>query len=373
MNASLWTTAGLFAAPQNGSADGDDGSGLFSVTFDVSKVIALVCITVIIALSIFGNSLVILALALDRNIKTAANYLIGSLALADLLVSLLVMPIRLAHDLTEIWIFGAIFCDIYISLDVLCCTASILSLTVIALDRFWAITKPLQYVTKRTPNRAAAMIVSVWIISALVSIPPLFGWRSPHDKADPKKCLISQDLGYTVYSTVAAFYLPLAIILFVYWKIFRAAKLRIRRNRIGAAAAAASAVPDNVTMNHRDMALDVPNIDPNNDDNEKQRSSLSVVSRNNDVRLICAARERKAAKTLGIVIGAFVLCWLPFFILALVLPFCKTCQVHPVALAFFAWLGYVNSMLNPIIYTFSNKEFKKAFTRVLKCKHNYRW
>ncbi|XP_077978147.1 5-hydroxytryptamine receptor 1A-alpha-like [Glandiceps talaboti] len=347
------------------NATSEDGSQ--SVPLDASKLTALVLVTAVIVLSVFGNSLVIVALAVEKNIKTAANYLIGSLALADLLVSLLVMPIRLAYDMTEIWIFGTIFCDIFISLDVLCCTASILSLTVIALDRYWAITKPLEYVTKRTPRRAAVMIVSVWVISALVSIPPLFGWRTPNDRADPKQCLISQDQAYTIYSTLFAFYLPLTIILFVYWRIFNAAKLSIRRNQVGTTIQVQTTRRQNLTP-HGDSVLAVPR--EQGLDHVKRDRTRSDASAINDTRLICVVKERKAAKTLGLVIGAFVLCWLPFFILAVVLPFCRHCRVHPIAIAFFAWLGYVNSMLNPIIYTFSHKEFKKAFTRVLRCRIN---
>ncbi|XP_006814563.1 5-hydroxytryptamine receptor 1A-alpha-like [Saccoglossus kowalevskii] len=339
---------------------------------DIYAILALIAGCFLIVLSVFGNSLVIIALKLEKNIKTAANYLIGSLALSDLLVSLLVMPIRLAYDLTETWIFGTIFCDVWISLDVLCCTASILNLTVIALDRYWAITKPLEYVSKRTPRRAAWMIVSVWIISALVSIPPLFGWRTPNDRADPNVCNISQDLAYTIYSTLFAFYVPLSIIIFVYCRIFRAARMRIRRNQVAPTATRGSntrvTTPTVGTVSAQIATTDNLHLEP-----QKQERVNSMSSRGNDMRAISLARERKAAKTLGIIIGVFIVCWLPFFIFAVVLPFCASCQVHPVVLGFFAWLGYMNSMLNPIIYTFSNKEFKKAFLRVLRCRLNHHW
>jgi len=76
-------------------------------------------------------------------------------------------------------------------------------------------------------------------------------------------------------------------------------------------------------------------------------------------------RERKAAKTLAIITGAFVVCWLPFFILAILLPVCKTCEVNPHLISFFLWLGYLNSTLNPIIYTIFSPEFRNAFKRIL--------
>ncbi|KAL9703912.1 hypothetical protein quinque_007430 [Culex quinquefasciatus] len=84
-------------------------------------------------------------------------------------------------------------------------------------------------------------------------------------------------------------------------------------------------------------------------------------------------RERKAAKTLAIITGAFVCCWLPFFIIAILLPTCTACDISPIAMSVCLWLGYFNSTLNPIIYTIFSPEFRHAFKRIL-CgrKHSLR-
>lgn len=78
-----------------------------------------------------------------------------------------------------------------------------------------------------------------------------------------------------------------------------------------------------------------------------------------------AKRERKAAKTLAIITGAFVVCWLPFFITALLLPLCPSCGISDTLASLFLWLGYFNSALNPIIYTVFSPEFRNAFKRML--------
>ena len=76
-------------------------------------------------------------------------------------------------------------------------------------------------------------------------------------------------------------------------------------------------------------------------------------------------RERKAAKTLAIVTGAFIACWLPFFILALFMAIFKSWQFNYHMVGFFQWLGWFNSTLNPIIYTIFSPEFRTAFKRIL--------
>ncbi|XP_046865425.1 5-hydroxytryptamine receptor 2A isoform X2 [Drosophila willistoni] len=80
-----------------------------------------------------------------------------------------------------------------------------------------------------------------------------------------------------------------------------------------------------------------------------------------------AKRERKAAKTLAIITGAFVVCWLPFFVMALTMSLCKECEmaISDTVASLFLWLGYFNSTLNPVIYTIFSPEFRQAFKRIL--------
>lgn len=77
------------------------------------------------------------------------------------------------------------------------------------------------------------------------------------------------------------------------------------------------------------------------------------------------AKERKASTTLGIIMSAFVICWLPFFVLALVRPFVAEDAIPDAVSALFLWLGYINSLLNPIIYATLNRDFRKPFQEIL--------
>ncbi|XP_014252811.2 5-hydroxytryptamine receptor 1B-like [Cimex lectularius] len=78
------------------------------------------------------------------------------------------------------------------------------------------------------------------------------------------------------------------------------------------------------------------------------------------------AKERKASTTLGIIMSAFTICWLPFFVLAIVRPFLQDQDAIPSTLSsLFLWLGYANSLLNPVIYATLNRDFRRPFQQIL--------
>ncbi|XP_037632769.1 5-hydroxytryptamine (serotonin) receptor 1A a [Sebastes umbrosus] len=380
------------------------------------QIITSLLLAALILCSIFGNACVVAAIALERSLQNVANYLIGSLAVTDLMVSVLVLPMAALYQVLNKWTLGQGICDLFISLDVLCCTSSILHLCAIALDRYWAITDPIDYVNKRTPRRAAVLISVTWLIGFSVSIPPMLGWRSAEDRADPDACLISQDPGYTIYSTFGAFYIPLILMLVLYGRIFKAARFRIRKTvkkpeKVKVSEKCLSVSPAifhkkksngekkdwrrsdeskpgsplplcvNGAVKHREEGESLEIIEvisnskthlplPNTPQSSSQGYYESMNERNSGAkRKIALQRERKTVKTLGIIMGTFIFCWLPFFIVALVLPFCaESCYMPDWLGAVINWLGYSNSLLNPIIYAYFNKDFQSAFKKIIRCK-----
>lgn len=395
--------------------EGENGTGSGSLPdLELSyQIITSLLLGALILCSIFGNACVVAAIALERSLQNVANYLIGSLAVTDLMVSVLVLPMAALYQVLNKWTLGQEICDLFISLDVLCCTSSILHLCAIALDRYWAITDPIDYVNKRTPRRAAVLISVTWLIGFSISIPPMLGWRSAEDRANLDACIISQDPGYTIYSTFGAFYIPLILMLVLYGRIFRAARFRIRKTvkktetakvsdkclavspaifhkktngeagvkgwkRNDESKPSSPCVNGAVKHGEEGESLEIIEVLSNSKThlplpNTPQSSSHGYENMNEKnsgaKRKIALARERKTVKTLGIIMGTFIFCWLPFFIVALVLPFCaESCYMPDWLGAVINWLGYSNSLLNPIIYAYFNKDFQSAFKKIIRCK-----
>lgn len=99
--------------------------------------------------------------------------------------------------------------------------------------RYWAVTN-IDYIHQRTSKRIGVMIFIIWAVSFLVCIAPLLGWKDVEwdQRIRDKKCIVSQDLYYQIFATASSFYLPLLVILILYWRIFQTARKRIRRRQV---------------------------------------------------------------------------------------------------------------------------------------------
>lgn len=354
--------------PEGTTAPPWDEAMLLSLQISLSALLAVVTLATMLA-----NAFVIATIFLTPKLHTPANFLIGSLAVTDLLVSILVMPISIVYTVSKTWSLGQIVCDIWLSSDITFCTASILHLCVIALDRYWAITDALEYSKRRTMRRAGIMIAVVWVISISISMPPLF-WRQAKAHEELTECLVNTDqISYTLYSTFGAFYVPTVLLIILYGRIYVAARSHIFKmpsssgKRFTTAqliqtSAGSSLCSLNSASNQEAHLHAGGGGSPLLMNSVKVKLADSVLER----KRLCAARERKATKTLGIILGAFIVCWLPFFIGTLVMAICKECWFDLVLFDVFTWLGYLNSLINPVIYTAFNDEFKQAFQKLVK-------
>ncbi|XP_054431488.1 alpha-2B adrenergic receptor [Pteronotus mesoamericanus] len=187
-------------------------------------------ITFLILFTIFGNALVILAVLTSRSLRAPQNLFLVSLAAADILVAALIIPFSLANELLGYWYFRRTWCEVYLALDVLFCTSSIVHLCAISLDRYWAVSRALEYNSKRTPRRIKCIILTVWLIAAVISLPPLVykGDPGPQPRGRPQ-CKLNQEAWYILASSIGSFFAPCLIMILVYLRIYLIAKRSHRR------------------------------------------------------------------------------------------------------------------------------------------------
>nr|CAD2177756.1 unnamed protein product [Meloidogyne enterolobii] len=155
--------------------------------------------------TVFGNSLVVLAVFTKRYLRNPTGYLIVSLAVADLIVGLVVMPLNSLFEMSRhVWMLGLTTCDIWHALDILASTSSIWNLCVISLDRYMAGIDPIGYRDRVSKRRIVYCILFVWMVSACISFPAIYWWRtsSPHLYTDQKKCLFTDDAYYVIFSSL---------------------------------------------------------------------------------------------------------------------------------------------------------------------------
>jgi len=305
----------------------------------------------LIVSTLLGNMLVCAAVIKFRHLRSkVTNFFVISLAVSDLFVAVLVMPWKAVSEVAGCWTFGR-FCDTWIAFDIMCSTASILNLCIISMDRYWAISSPFRYERKMTQRFAFVMIGVAWTLSVLISfIPVQLNWHRAEeaeetnataDAGNTEDCNASLNRTYAISSSLISFYIPVIIMVGTYTRIFRIAQTQIRR--ISSLERAAGVHHAQNNSNHMESSL---------------KTSFK--------------KETKVLKTLSIIMGVFVFCWLPFFVLNCVVPFCDLQQlgdprcVSDTTFNIFVWFGWANSSLNPVIYAF-NADFRKAFSTILGC------
>ncbi|XP_051923281.1 alpha-2B adrenergic receptor [Hippocampus zosterae] len=188
-------------------------------------------ITLMVVFTIVGNIMVIIAVLTSHSLRGPQNLFLVSLAAADILVATLIIPFSLANELLGYWYFKSLWCEIYLALDVLFCTSSIVHLCAISLDRYLSISR-VTYGRQRTPKRIKAAIVVVWLISSIISFPPLLSLNKTEvgDLTSERgpQCELNDEKWYILYSTIGSFFAPCLIMILVYVRIYQIAKQRTR-------------------------------------------------------------------------------------------------------------------------------------------------
>ncbi|XP_028652018.2 trace amine-associated receptor 4-like [Erpetoichthys calabaricus] len=285
-----------------------------------------------ILVTICGNLIVIIAISHFRQLHSPTNFLILSLACVDFLLGVLVMPHSMVRSVETCWYFGDFVCKIHSSCDMMMSMASISHLCFISIDRYYAVCDPLHYQTKITTLVVSLFIAFSWLYAMCFAFGVVFSnvqLVGIEDFILSSSCVGNCGLIFNkqwgVLVTIFAIVIPGTIMIFLYIKIFLVAKRHIR------------------------ILNKMPGSKVTQEEKKKQKFQET---------------ENKAAKTLGIVMGVFLVCWSPFFIATIIDPFVGF-TTPPVLFDALVWLGYFNSTFNPIIYGFFYPWFQKALKIIL--------
>ncbi|XP_076580278.1 trace amine-associated receptor 1-like [Chaetodon auriga] len=296
---------------------------VFGVT-TVTTTTYLLCVFVgsLSVLIMFGNLLLIISIAYFKQLHTPTNYLILSLAVADLLVGLFVLPFSALLSVSSCWYLQDELCKVRSSFDLFLSTASILNLCFISVDRYYAVCQPLRYRTKINVHVTVIMILVSWTVPALNGISIMI--LGVNQEQSNKTCVLFQNIRFAIRGIGLGFYLPAIIMSTIYLKILMVAQRQ--------------AYSIQKTTCH----------------STKSGATVSKM-------------ERKATKSLAIVMGVFLLCWTPFFLCMTFNPLLNYTIPVPM-IAAFKWLGWSNSMLNPLVYAFFYSWFRSAFRMIISGK-----
>uniref|UniRef100_A0A3B4DLW0 G-protein coupled receptors family 1 profile domain-containing protein n=2 Tax=Pygocentrus nattereri TaxID=42514 RepID=A0A3B4DLW0_PYGNA len=273
-------------------------------------VIVLSCVSVF---TVFLNLLVIISISHFKQLHIPTNLLILSLAVADLLVGLFVMPVKIMELIDSCWYLGKIACSVSPIIYNLSISASLCSLVFIAVDRYIAVSDPLLYSMRVTVCKMSVFIIIGWSFCSFYVI--IFLYTNDHlllsqiSSECYGECVLFVKYSWVIIDLVICFLAPCSVILVLYSVIFNVARRQARA-----------------------------------------------------VRAVKNSSETKAAKTLGIIIFVYLACWIPLYICSLSV---ESVTSSSMVWTVFGWLLSLNSSVNPLIYAIFYSWFRESAKCIL--------
>lgn len=323
------TCFGFYFSPSMSSSD---EAALITWHIQIVYVIAL------IILAFVGNILIFITICSIKRLQTVDNMFIANLAVSDFLFTLIETSSNTTRELNPTWRPPHEFvCYVIMAASVLCASASVLTQTAVAINRYIAITRPLQYPNLVNKMRIFVTIIAIWIGAIVLALPPLI-WRPlavicGHEESYKKH--ITYEIAYMTAEWLFIFGIPFGIMSVIYYRIYRIARTHANRVRPGTSEESAST------------------------------SGSDTNSRKNNISNF--KREFKAAKMLVTIAGAFLFSWFPFFLTLTLWKFHGGVHNHPEVFTTCLYIVYTLPAINPAIYAFWSRDIRTGIKQLLTC------
>uniref|UniRef100_A0A8C4RD64 G-protein coupled receptors family 1 profile domain-containing protein n=1 Tax=Erpetoichthys calabaricus TaxID=27687 RepID=A0A8C4RD64_ERPCA len=285
-----------------------------------------------VMLSVFGNLLVIISVSHFRQLHSPSNLLVLSLAVADFLISISLMPFRIIKIIDSCWYFGDNFCYFNSIVELLLTSVSMSNLVFIAIDRYIAVCEPFVYAAKITVPIAQLSVTVSWLLSMLYTWVLVF-YKGYYVISANESICVGQCEGFYaepwgLVDLIITFLIPYTVMISLYTKIFIVAKRHIKVIKM---------------TNQKICAKEI------------QQNKVPKKS------------ERKAAKTLGIAISVFLFCWIPYF-LCIIINAYTDLVIPNIMFDILTLLAFFNSGMNPVIYALFYPWFQTSVKLIMTLK-----
>ena len=308
----------------------------------VAWYVQLTYIIIIIALAFIGNILIFVVICINRRLHKIDNMFIANLAVSDFLFTLIETSSNTTREIKRNWRPPHdVACYVIIASSVLCASASVFTQTAVAVNRYLAVTRPLQYPNLVNRKRVFISIAFIWIFALSLASPPLI-WRPLAVICGEEESYVEHITYEIIYMTaewIVIFVIPFSVMSFIYFRIYCIARNHAQRVRPGI---------------------------------YEESSTTTQGSANNSScrcrHITNLNREFKAAKMLVTISGAFLMSWCPFFVTLTLWKFQDHVQIYPRVFTGFLYLVYTLPAINPVIYAYWCRDIRNTVKKLLTCR-----
>ncbi|XP_033743580.1 histamine H3 receptor-like [Pecten maximus] len=315
-------------------------------------VIVGIVIAIIMLSAILGNSFVILAFIRDEKLRTVYNIYLVNLALTDLLLGCISMPLFAVYTLNSYkWIMHRHSCTFFMTINEILCCEVVIMMVILSWDRLKLLTQKLEYMQQQTIRSATIKVVASWIISFLIHGPVHFVFHSSNHEHSNYKCsaVYHEHKMYSSILTVIQFTVPFLCLCIINSLIFKKVRTRIKRRETA-----------RNRMNGYHGVASTNNLN----------ALTAVVDELTNTRSLTKAsgikRALRIAKNLALLVFVFFVTWAPYSITYFVDTVCTTC-VNEHVTTVMLWVLWSKSAMNPFLYNYMSPGFKENFKAMVRC------